>query len=162
MCNSKRAFGAVTSIILGFWALAGCNVNPMPDGTIGGSDNNNAGDSQSTVAPAIHFDSPSDNTTVPDNATLSIKYTVTTSRAMTSTVSLDPDGTPDNGNEVVVASDRNIDPQNGSDQVDLVAGRYPYGKYFVRVKLTDGTNTYDYSSLSTVNVVPLLNDSAAG
>src|SRR5262245_22216130 len=102
MSNSKRALGAVGSIILGFWTAMACNVNPVPNGSTGGSDDNSGG-SQQNAKPAIRFDSPSDNSTVADNETLSIKYTVTADRAMTSTVWLDADGTPDNGNEVVVA-----------------------------------------------------------
>lgn len=116
--------------------------------------------------PNATFQTPSGTAAVRDDQTIQIHYSVSVDHKMIGRLELDRDTTPGNGNETRLTADREYDSPGGEDNVDFVAGQFPYGAYYLRVVLADDATSATFSPDGPIYVVPLVengsDDNAAG
>ncbi len=153
--NSIRLRSMSVCVLAACIALAGCD----PDQNVGpGGENPSVapvagGTATLESGPIVRFDAPSQSTTYFDTQIGSIQYSVDTATAATVALYLDLDATNDNGNEIDLAAGLSFEPGVTSSSHELVAGFYPYGTYFVKARVTDGTTTNYYNAGGLVNIV---------
>lgn len=123
---------------------------PLPQN---GSNAQPGGTATDQSGPIVRFTTPSESLNVPDDGFAAIQFSVDTASAATVGLFLDPDQEPANGNEVHFAQGLAYQPGVTQANIDLTAGFYPYGTYFVKARATDGNKMNYYSAPGLVNIV---------
>lgn len=140
----KSAGWLAVGIFLGM--MVGCqtpgagNLSPVTDASGG------RGAVVSFITPANSFD-------LKDDATAAVKYRVISDSEATIRLLLDADSTPDNGNEMDLGPARTVAGGSVSDEAELIAGRYPYGNYWIRANVRNAAGSSSFLAPGTVRIV---------
>jgi hypothetical protein len=136
---------AIAAMLTGCQPGANNGVNLGGDTTIPGD--NNAG-------PIVNFITPRQSFDIADDEEKTVQYRVTAAGPTSVKIFLDVDLNVDNGNEMDLSPLRQLADADATDEVPLVASRYPYGTYWVRAVVDDGTTQSSFIAPGNVRIIP--------
>ncbi|MCK6483207.1 MAG: hypothetical protein HUU22_13375 [Phycisphaerae bacterium] len=146
-----HAVGVFATAVAMLVLAGGCQTPVTVQPPVDGGGNPPVGDA---TQPIVNFTSPTESADVNDLQQIMVKYRVISQRPTTVKLLLDTDTNPGNMNEMDLAPIRSYSQPNPTDEVPLVAARYPYGSYWIRAIVSDGQHEETYLASGTVRIVP--------